>query len=333
MQFLEERLALREKKGLLRSLKNDEGLIDLTSNDYLGLARKKLGNKCLPRGSTGSRLLTGNCRYYEEVEEKVARYFKADEALIYSSGYAANMGLISSLGRDTDAIFYDLEIHASCHDGMKLSEAACYPFRHNDLDHLEIRLKQSTAQQKFVLVESVYSISGDLAPVKEIADLVKRYGAHLIVDEAHAVGVFQEGLSAVYEPFARVVAFGKAFGVQGGAILGSRTLKEYLVNFSRSFIYSTAPSPSFYAAIESSLEEVEEPRAALLALMAHYGFKTPVKAFFVEEAAALSAFLKEEGIAVRAILPPTAKKPCLRICLHAFNTRDEVDRLWQKKLL
>lgn len=335
--FLQERLDVRHAKGLLRRLKTYESLIDLTSNDYLGLAKSPLFFQEVARGSTGSRLLTGNSPFIEEVEERVAHYFQAEAALIYSSGYAANVGLISALGREEDALFFDEEIHASAHDGMKLSTASAYPFRHNDMQHLEQRLLRSEKKRKFILVESVYSTNGDLAPLSAISALAERFGAHLIVDEAHAGGVFGAGLAADYKTFARIFAFGKAFGAAGGAVVGSALLREYQINFSRSFIYSTAPSPLFYHAINEALVRVDEPRQKLLDLMLHYGMQAPVRSVFVKDPIIASQELLGAGFFVRALLPPTVKKPCLRLCLHAFNTKDEIDAfwrfLWERKLL
>ncbi len=325
--FLQERLDKRLEKGILRSLKTYANLVDLTSNDYLGLARKPLPFQEEARGSTGSRLLTGNSLYYEKVEAKVAAYFKSEAALIYSTGYAANLGLISAVCQGD--VFFDEEIHASCHDGIKLSSAESYPFRHNDIHHLERRLKRSNAEKKFILVESVYSTNGDRAPLQAISALADFYGAFLIVDEAHAGGVFGAGLAANIKTFARVIAFGKAFGTHGGAVIGSTLLKEYLLNFSRSFIYSTAPSNHFYRSIESSLDLIEEARPKLLELMGCYGFESPIKAIFVKDPIKASNTLLEEGFFVRALLQPTVRRPCLRLCLHAFNTKEDIASFWE----
>ncbi|MEN9654164.1 MAG: 8-amino-7-oxononanoate synthase, partial [Chlamydiota bacterium] len=262
--FLGARLQKRKEQGLLRFLQSTAGLIDLTSNDYFGFAKDCEGIKGSDSsGATGSRLLTGNCLLYEELEAQIAQFHRAESCLIYNSGYTANLGLLSALGTDAVTFLYDLEIHASITDGMHLSDAKRFPFRHNDLYSLEKRLKAASVPT-FVVIESIYSMSGDLAPLPEIAALCANYEAHLIVDEAHATGIcglHGEGLVAELglesEVFARMHTFSKTLGAHGACVLGSTKLKEYLLNFSRPLIYTTALPTTTLFSIESKYERLK----------------------------------------------------------------------------
>jgi 8-amino-7-oxononanoate synthase len=346
--FLSARLQKRKDQGLLRSLQSPVGLVDLTSNDYFGFAKDGAkGSDC--SGSTGSRLLTGNDPLYEKLERRIAEFHRAESCLIYNSGYTANLGLLSALGTGAVTFLYDLEIHASMIDGMRLSDAKHLPFRHNDLDSLERRLK-NVSLPAFVLTESLYSMSGDVAPLAEIAALCAKYGAHLIVDEAHATGICGlngEGLVAELglesQIFARVHTFSKALGAHGACVLGSTTLKEYLLNFSRPLIYTTALPRTALASIESKYEklkrEAQIQQQRLKSLITYFCKKTgaqniqsPIKPLYisgVEKLRFLSQRLKAKGLDVRAIATPTVPRgrECLRVVLHSFNREEEIDRL------
>lgn len=226
---------------------------------------------------------------------------------------------------------YDEHIHASIRDALVLSHARCHFWFHNDLDHLETHLKKSK-KRTFVCVESVYSVEGSLAPLQEIASLCNRYNAFLIVDEAHATGVFKEGLSYMLEPFARVHTFGKALGVQGAAIVGSFSLREFLINFARPFIYTTAPSPFLIAAIDVAYDELQgndEPREKLKALMAYFGLKTPITSYVIKNGEEWISALGKAGFSLSLLRYPTVKRneERLRLSLHSFNTEEEIDRL------
>ena len=200
MMTLESRLRKRKKLGNLRQLQITAPLIDFSSNDYLGLARSsELAMLRFPRmgmnlhhgllGSTGSRLLTGNCRYAQDLEEKIAKFHGYEAGVLFNCGYMANVGLLSAIGDEKNVIFFDAAVHASTRDGICLSRTQAFPFRHNDLDHLENRLKScSVLGDRFICMESIYSTDGSMAPLTEICRLAKEYEAHLIVDEAHAVG-------------------------------------------------------------------------------------------------------------------------------------------------
>jgi 8-amino-7-oxononanoate synthase len=342
------RLQKRKNQGLFRKLTTSADLIDLTSNDYFGFARTERTHRGCT-GSTGSRLLTGNSSAYEELEEKIARFHRAESCLIFNSGYTANLGLISAVGTAETTFLYDLDIHASMIDGMRLSEAKKFPFRHNDLESLEQRL-QKASPPVFVLIESLYSISGEFAPIEEIVTLCSRYQAKLIVDEAHATGIcglHGEGLVCQRDlessVFARVHTFSKALGAHGACVLGSHELKEYLINFSRPLIYTTALPPSALAHIEMSYEKLKSEASLhqkrLRHLIGYFCQKSRMRATYspilplyvgsTDKARGLSQTLLMKGLDVRPIVPPTVGKgeECLRVVLHSFNQESDIDQL------
>jgi len=335
-----ERLARREQQGNLRCLSLRKDLIDFASNDYLGLAKTHF--ECSQRGSTGSRLLTGNSQAAEDLEEEIARFHGYKAGVLFNCGYMANLGLITAIANTEDAIFYDVQIHASMLDGIRLSKAKGVPFRHNDVEHLKKRLH--LGRRKFICVESVYSTDGSQAPLKELCNLAKQHDAYLIVDEAHAVGVFgpegrglvaQQGLCQ--ELFAQVVTFGKALGAFGAIVLGSKDLKQTLINFAHSFIYTTALPYYALEAIRYSYQQfpqMESQRKHLRQLIALFASdsKTPIQAVMIsgnEQVKKASARLMTTGFDVRALTSPTVQrgKERLRICLHASNTKEEVQDL------
>lgn len=359
--FLKSRLDERRNKHHFQSLKVVDNLIDLASNDYLGFARdiqlveqiKAEWEKIQKVGSTGSRLLTGNHAYFEKLEDTISQFHKAESGLIFNSGYMANFGLFSTLLQPDHTFIYDLHIHASVHDGAKISKAHCYPLRHNDLNHLENRLRNARGTI-FVAVESIYSTDGSIAPLREIVDLCEKYHAHLVVDEAHATGVVGErgeGIVSKYglesRVFARLHTFSKALGVEGAIVLGSDLLKKYLINFTRPFMYTTALSYHSLAAIKCAYELLEmsfDRRNRLHGIIQEFhqqasGTKipfllnnTPIQILTVpgnEDVEKVSQMLLKTGMDVRAITSPTVRRgqECLRISLHAFNTREEISLL------
>ncbi|WP_295119319.1 8-amino-7-oxononanoate synthase [uncultured Chitinophaga sp.] len=358
--FLQRALEKRQQEDALRSLKLSGGKTDFCSNDYLGLARSEALREATHaiatqfmqlHGSGGSRLLAGNYALIEEAERILAEFHKAPAGLIYNSGYDANLGLFSSVPQRGDTILYDQLIHASIHDGMRLSLAKRHSFGHNDLDDLQKKLSVAEGNM-FVAVESVYSMDGDKAPLKEIADICARHGAQLIVDEAHATGVTgPQGAGLVQELgledacFARVHTFGKAVGCHGAIVLGLPVLKTFLVNFSRSFIYTTALPASAIAAVLASYNlfpSMEEERTHLLQLIRRLrngihesqllNSDTPIQIIMTPGntvARGTAQRLQAAGLDVRAILHPTVPKgeERLRVVLHAFNTEEEVDQL------
>lgn len=262
-------------------------------------------------GSTGSRLLTGNSLYCEQLEKRIAAYHGQQSALLFSSGYTANLGLLSALAGRDDFIVYDERVHASIRDGITLSRARHFSFRHNDLNHLEEQIRRCR-QKPFVVVESIYSTDGTRAPLHELSQLC---GERLIVDEAHATGVYGPGL--VTSPvLARVHTFGKALGVHGACVAGSRQLIDYLITTSRPFIYSTALSMPQLVAIDCAYDLLEEQKL--------FPFSSPIVAIPMRQ------LPPSEEFDIRLLRYPTVPrgKECVRICFHTFNTQDEVDRLY-----
>jgi 8-amino-7-oxononanoate synthase len=360
--FLLKKLNERKKNGLIRSLNQTNNLIDFCSNDYLGFSKsnvlkyliEKEASKMFPyqNGSTGSRLITGNHIYIEETETYVAKFHHAQAGLIFNSGYDANIGLLSALPQRGDTIIIDELIHASLIDGARLSHAERYKFKHNDLSDLAHKLELAKGNI-YVVVESVYSMDGDLAPLQEINSLCKKYHANLIVDEAHATGVFGKNgqglvceLGLANDVFARIVTFGKAIGVRGAIVLGSFNLRNYLINFARSFIYTTAPPLHNVMGINCAYQLLEKSATRqtlknkielynhliLNSKLSYIKSKSSIQTILFSgnnNAKTASKFLHQNGFNVKAILSPTvaAGKERLRICLHSFNTDKEIEDL------
>ena len=304
-------------------------------------------------GATGSRLISGNHKVTEEVEVFLAEYYNAESALIFNSGYNANIGFFSSLPQRGDTIIYDELIHASIRDGIKLSNANSFSFEHNDLISLERKIKNAKGHV-WIAVESISSMDGDEAPLKEMVEISKKYDAAILVDEAHACGIFGpkgEGLVVQLglenEVFARVATFGKALGAHGAVVLGNKLLRDYLINYSRAFIYTTAlPLPSVIAMkkahvfLSHSFERVE----VLKDLISYFKFKIRHSSFKIVESVCsiqcvivpgndavkhMAEKIQKNGFDVRPILSPTVPKgeERLRICIHAFNTKEQIDGL------
>lgn len=347
MLKFQKRLQDRKEKGSLRSLLSFDTHIDFWSNDYLGLAR--IPHPVEITGGTGSRLISGNSSAAEEAEREIAAHFGSAAALIFNSGYDANLGLFSSLPQKGDTIIYDELIHASVRDGIRLSFANAFSFRHNDVSDLKNKL-QKAAGTVFVAVESLYSMDGDLAPLSEINALCNEFGALLIVDEAHSGGIFGEsgtglcsGLGIGSDVFIRLFTFGKAYGAHGAAVCCSDEVREYLVNFARSFIYTTALPAAIYThllhQVELSKEESRRKQLQLnidrfgdAGLSVFSSKRSPIQVIDFpdpDSCQSTARELQEAGFAVKAILPPTvpAGMQRLRICIHAFNTGEEIDRL------
>jgi len=353
-EFIKAKLDERRSNGTYRKLKPESNLVDFCSNDYLGFARSPIlkkwieeevnANKHVLNGSTGSRLLSGNLAYTESLEQEIADFHQAEAGLIYNSGYDANLGLFSALPQRGDTIITDELIHASIIDGARLSHANRFTFRHNDLQSLEEKLKHATGNC-YVVIESVYSMDGDTPPIKEILELTYEYKANLIVDEAHAVGLYGKGLISQLgletEVFARIVTFGKAMGCHGAIVLGSKLLREYLVNFSRSFIYTTAASFHQIASIKMTYKLLPQSEAEIQKLRNNINlFKQHMKQGLLtsdsaiqclvvgsnEKAKGMAMQIQNTGLDVRPILSPTVPKGTerLRICLHSFNTHDDL---------
>jgi 8-amino-7-oxononanoate synthase len=367
---LTEKLALREREGALRALRLSALSTDFCSNDYLGIARDRLlsHDPQLASGSTGSRLLAGNYPLLGIVEDELAAFHGSEAALLYNSGYDANVGLLSSVPQKGDVVLYDALAHASIRDGIRLSFARAFSFRHNDVEDLENKLRSAVGGTSgntpfaggtpsgkgnvYVVTETLFSMDGDLCPLGAIADCCKRYGAWLIVDEAHATGVIGERGEGLVQRekaesgcFARIHTFGKALGAHGAVVLGSNPLKSYLVNFSRALIYTTALPPASTGLIRSAygvfpgMDDRRKHLRQLITLFqaAEIPFTkltgtTPIQVVLIpgnERVREAAAVLQSASLDVRPILYPTVPKDTerLRIVLHAFNTEEEVQLL------
>lgn len=342
-------------------MKTEKPLIDFCSNDYLGFARsstlKQNINNYLEthgdylNGATGSRSLSGNTAFCEELEADIAKFHNAEAGLIFNSGYDANLGLFSSLPQRGDTIITDELIHACIIDGSRLSHANRFIFKHNNLGSLEDKLKRATGNI-YIAVESVYSMDGDIAPLNEIVALAAAYKAQVIVDEAHALGVFDKGLINTLnlqdKIFARVVTFGKALGAHGAIVLGSSILREYLINFARSFIFTTAASfhqlvtikMAYLMLKDSSVQQQQlSTNIALFKSMIKadgklIGSDSGVQSIIIvgnDKTRQMAAFLQGNGFDVRPILSPSVAVGTerLRICLHSFNSEQEITNLAQ----
>lgn len=353
-EAMQNALDKRRDEGTLRSLRLSGGEKDFWSNDYLGLARTTRYSADEPLGSGGSRLISGHFPIHEQAEQFIAGFHGAEAALMFNSGYMANVGLLSCIA-DKHAVFlYDELCHASIIDGMRLSPAARRKFRHNDLQGLEQLLQRHQGLNCFVVSESVFSMDGDRADLPGLANLCARYGAHLIIDEAHALGVYPDaegGLCAAeiegYAVFARIYTYGKAMGLHGAAVVGSELLKQFLINFSRPFIYTTAPSPVLMSELLHNYQHLSETaeRERLwknirvfhqlvddLDLVNqvtrnHSAIQVAMKGHPNLKPAADE--LQGLGFQIKAILSPTvpAGTERLRICLHAYNEAEDIRQL------
>jgi 8-amino-7-oxononanoate synthase len=352
------KLAQRHANGSMRELTVKKGLVDFSSNDYLGFSKKLKPETSSQHGATGSRLLTGQTEICQQLEQKIAAFHEVESALIFNSGYDANLGLISSVAQRGDLILLDELSHASIRDAIKLSDAKSLKFRHNDLGHLAILLdkfSKEEGQEVYVITESVFSMDGDMPNLVELTDLVrKKDNVHLIIDEAHALGTvgnkgegLVQSLGLQDEIFARIVTFGKAMGCHGAAILGGFDLNQYLVNFARSFIYTTALPQHALHCISSAYDHLQQEESTIRELqllvqnfnrlVIQNGLKlrfresaTPIQTCIIEgnkNVKKASQRLQELGYDIRPILSPTvpAGEERLRICLHSFNTAGECE--------
>lgn len=377
---LQAKIEKRIAENSLRNVGKQSDLIDFTSNDYLGFSSSKsIYKRALEiattsnleiNGATGSRLLSGNHALYEIAETQIARYHAKERALIFSSGYAANLGFFSCVPQRGDIILYDEFCHASIREGIQLSAAKAYKFKHNDVQAVEVQCKmarqlekaQLTASQLqnvdseiYLVTESVFSMDGDQPDVDALISLCKKYNCRLVLDEAHAIGVIGIGRGVMYhremadKVFAHIVTFGKALGCHGAAILGNSDLINYLINFARSFIYTTGLPPHNLATIMAAYEELEHNIDILsllkcnIALLRSKIVEHGLDAQFIPSDAAIhsciipgndrvkkmSKLLADSGFEVKPILSPTVPQgqERLRICLHSFNTEAEITRL------
>ena len=373
MQKLPNSLAKKIEKRKLdksfRILNTVSGLIDFTSNDYLGFSQNEnlfsktfqllLTENIAQNGATGSRLLSGNHKLYENLEPLLANFYKADAALVFNSGYDANMGFFSAVPQRGDCIFYDEFIHASIREGIRMSNAKGYHFSHNNIESLKEKIETNTSQlgedgNIYVVTESVFSMDGDTPDLKTLVAFTNTNGYHLIVDEAHAVGARGTNGNGIIpelklekKVFARIITFGKAYGCHGAAILGCNDLKDYLINFAKSFIYTTALTPHTLATIitahnfykEFGMEEVKRLKANIVyfkkelktqGLQEHFILSdAPIQSCIIKgvgKAKSVAAKLMEKGFGLKAILSPTVPEgqERLRFCIHSYNSKEEL---------
>lgn len=364
-------LANRKGNNTFRALSAMSNTIDFLSNDYLGFAKNEdlfsktfqllINEGIASNGSGGSRLLSGNHKLYGILEPLLAAFYNADTALVFNSGYDANMGFFSAVPQRGDYIFYDELIHASIREGIRMSHAKSYHFSHNDLDSLKEKIdlnanknQLATDAAVYIVTESVFSMDGDTPDLKTLAAYTKTNGYYLVVDEAHAVGVHGTTGNGIIPQlklekavFARTVTFGKAFGCHGAAILGSSELRDYLINFAKPFIYTTALTPHTLATIISAHEfftvsgkdEVVKLKENITYFKKELKTQGLQKHFITSDSAiqscvlpgagrakSVSKKLLDKGFGVKAILSPTVPEgqERLRFCIHSYNSKEEL---------
>jgi len=358
---LQEKLQARTDSNSFRQLINAEGLVDFTSNDYLGFAQDRILYKKADawlferskqqNGAAGSRLLSGNLGIHLEVEQQLAGWYESPAALLYNSGYVANLALMSSLPQRGDLVLYDENVHASIREGLQLCQAKTVRFAHNDIEALDQAFQRNKQGSVYLITESVYSMDGSMPDLKSIDNWVTNNKALWILDEAHATGTQGEqgrGLGQSLNCFARLMTFGKAMGCHGAVVLGSDELRDYLINFSRSFIYTTSLPPHALAAIAVAHTEIATSNAIADLNQRLLYFKSKIEELgmshrFLPSNTAIqscivrgntlvkevAATLRQEGFDVRPILSPTVEegKERLRICIHTYNNKQEIDEL------
>ncbi|MFM2367778.1 MAG: hypothetical protein RL619_74 [Bacteroidota bacterium] len=363
---LSAKLVNRKQNNALRQLPLSSKGIDFASNDYLGLSKSKtifhkthqylIETNDIQNGATGSRLLSGNHKLYQETENYIAQFHKSESALIFNSGYDANVGFFSSLPQKGDLILYDELCHASIRDGIQLSNAKAYKFNHNDFEDLERLIFRNQNTVIYIVTESVFSMDGDTPNLEELVQVSEKHNCYLVVDEAHALGVFGEkgeglvqDLNVQDQVFARIMTFGKGLGCHGASILGAPELRDYLVNFSRSFIYTTGLSPHSVATILMGYHNLDKENKNIELLrgnIIHFNQEKNLlglKQLFVRSKSAIQSAiipgnekvksianqLQEKGFDVKAILSPTVPEgqERLRFCLHSFNSKEEISEV------
>jgi 8-amino-7-oxononanoate synthase len=365
---LQQKLQLREEQNALRTLPIATNLIDFASNDYIGFAKNEtifhethqflLDKNIKVNGATGSRLLSGNHDLYTEAEDYITQFHLSESALIFNSGYDANVGFFSAVPQRNDIILYDELCHASIRDGIQLSNAKAYKFAHNDFEDLErlVQRCQTEPVEVFIVTESVFSMDGDCPNLEQLTNLCENYNAYLVVDEAHALGVIGEkgeglvqSLGLQDKVFARIMTFGKGLGCHGAAILGSENLKNYLVNFARSFVYTTGLSPHSVATILTAYQHLEKGQSELKALKNNIvcfnqeKMRMGLKPLFVysksaiqcaiipgnQKVKSIAAQLQQSGFDVKPIVSPTVPEgqERLRFCLHRYNSENEISKV------
>lgn len=368
-KVLSFKLEHRKQNNALRTLPVVANLIDFSSNDYLGFSKSEVvfdqthqflvDNHLKKNGATGSRLISGNHILYQKSEDFISQFHQSESSLIFNSGYDANVGFFSAVPQRNDVILYDELCHASIRDGIQLSNAKSYKFHHNDVEDLERLIQKCHSERSpdtfeiYIAIESVYSMDGDSPNLEEMVVLCEKHNVYLVVDEAHAIGVFGEkgegllqSLQLHHRVFARIMTFGKGLGCHGAAILGSSELKHYLVNFARSFIYTTGLSPHSVATILVAYQQLESDSDSIQKLKentVHFNQEKMLqglKNMFVYSKSAIQCAiipgnekvkniaiqLQEKGFDVKPILSPTVPEgqERLRFCLHSYNSKEEI---------
>lgn len=344
-----------------RALNDFSDKIDFASNDYLGFAKNEKVKEIVTthfdelkwKGGTGSRLISGNKKIIEDIEQHIASLHNAENVLIFPSAYQANVGLFSSIAGKNDLFLIDEHIHASIIDGVRLSFATDYKFKHNDLQHLNALINKhyQRFQNIFVVTEGLFSMDGDSPDVNALLNLIDGKKVFLIMDEAHSFGILGKNKLGIFNEYAdyclaRIVGYGKALGFSGGAIIGNNALKKYLVNFCRPFIYSTALPVYHYQIIfylyEILMKQSEKEQQTLQSNIEFYlqqvdmlkNFsknQSPIQYMFVrpDTANAVQQEILNNGFYAKVIFPPTVKQGSerVRISLHSFNTHQEITTL------
>ncbi|KDO32695.1 hypothetical protein SPRG_02395 [Saprolegnia parasitica CBS 223.65] len=365
---LETAVAKRDADGSRRHLHvlSDDN-VDFCSNDYLGFARSReladaIASAPHGHGSTGSRLVTGTSQLHLDIEADLAGFYGYPSALVFNSGYLANLSVLSAVPQPGDIVLYDELVHNSCREGLRLGRATSVAFRHNDVEDLRARLASAPATgNRIVVVESVYSMDGHIAPLAAMVRLCREYNAALIVDEAHGVAVdgphgagVVRALGLEKDVFCTVYTFGKGMGIHGAAVCGPPVLKEYLVNYARPFVYSTSLPASDMVTIraahaycasaagDSARHQLQSRVRRFRSRVREHAVAIPPASLLQSATAiqgivcpgntrvlAAAAHLRAHGFNVVAIRAPTVPvhSERLRIILHAYNTDAEIDAL------
>ncbi|MCC9068240.1 8-amino-7-oxononanoate synthase [Arthrobacter cryoconiti] len=343
--WLASRVAVREQRGIIRhDAQRNESMIDLASNDYLGLAGDQRlavaaaeATTIYGTGARASRVVCGTTQAHLELERELCSLTGQETALAFSSGYAANLGVITALGGPGTLMIYDAHVHASIHDGIRLSRSPAISVAHGDLEAIRCALAQRTQPRAVVVLESIYSVLGDAADLVTAAALCAEMDALLLVDEAHGIGVAGNGRGAVHAAglaeaghVILTLTLSKALGSQGGAVLGPALLREHLVNTARTFIFDTALAPACAAAAAQGARIImTEPQlvtrmhhnaatiAARCGIQKAPGAVQSIPVASSASAAALSAGLREAGVAVGCFRPPSVPDGVSRLRLTA----------------
>ncbi|OGI21717.1 MAG: 8-amino-7-oxononanoate synthase [Candidatus Melainabacteria bacterium RIFOXYA12_FULL_32_12] len=379
--FLEENLKEIKTQNLYRDFKpvssksgpyityKDKKILQMSSNNYLGLAGderlQEAAIKAIEKygiGSTGSRLISGTHELHLELEDKIAKFKNTEKALVFSTGYAANLGTIAGLLNENDAVYSDQLNHASIIDGIKLSRANKFIYKHCDISDLEKLISENHQKYRFnvIITDTIFSMDGDRAPLKEIVELKEKYEAILFVDEAHAFGVYGPNGQGLAHEFGindkvdiQMGTLSKAAGVEGGYIAGKKELINYLIHKSRSFIYSTAPTiPSIAASIKAIeiikkadnlrdklYQNINYLRSELNKIQRNGNIivipsNSAIFCMRVGDTERTIKFskklLEEHQILATAIRPPTVETSRIRLCTMALHRQQDLDYLLEK---